>query len=191
MEGILDSPSLAAALTSTIWSDRILGKSEQINIPQQSSWIATGNNIRPGGDLPRRCYWIRLDAETARPFLRSNFKHADLIQWIRENRGEIIGALICMTHAWFTAGKPKPSVQDIGSFETWTRVIGGILEYAGVQSFLGNAKELYATDDSLNEWEGFVEAWFDLYGDNEVTIATIADDISNEKTKDLPLTAKL
>ncbi len=184
VEGVLDSPSLAAVLTLTTWSDRILGRNEQITLPQKSAWIATGNNIRPGGDLPRRCYWIRLDAKMVRPFLRSEFKHSDLVSWVREHRGEIIAALLCMARAWFVAGKPKSNIPDVGSFEVWSRTIGGILEYAGVEGFLGNAEELYDTDDEMREWELFTEAWHDLYGTTGVTIARLTDDLSETSQND-------
>ena len=69
VEGVLSSPSLAAALTLTTWSDRILGRSEQINIPQRSTWIATGNNIRPGGDLPEGATGFASTPKRHVPFL--------------------------------------------------------------------------------------------------------------------------
>src|SRR5439155_1740787 len=70
VEHPLTSPSLAAALTSPDFTDRILQRSEIAKVPQRATWIATGNNIRVGGDLVRRCYWIRLDAGVARPWQR-------------------------------------------------------------------------------------------------------------------------
>jgi primase-polymerase (primpol)-like protein len=88
LEGKLDAPSLASALTSIIWKDRILGRSEMAALPQRASWVATGNNIRLGGDMPRRCYLVRLDAKVARPWLRSGWRHGNLGEWAIEHRGE-------------------------------------------------------------------------------------------------------
>jgi len=62
----LKNASWARVLTSTVWEDRILGHSRVATIPQRSTWITTGNNIKIGGDLPRRCYWIRMDAKMAK-----------------------------------------------------------------------------------------------------------------------------
>ena len=45
----LKAPSLALALTADVWKDRILGRSESIELPQLATWLATGNNIRLGG----------------------------------------------------------------------------------------------------------------------------------------------
>lgn len=87
VEHPLSAPSLARALTTTIWKDRILGRSEMVVLAQRATWIATGNNIQLRGDLPRRCYPIRLDARVAQPWKRTGFKHPNLVQWVNQNRG--------------------------------------------------------------------------------------------------------
>ena len=67
VDGLLRSPSLASAITAKVYSGRILGFSKTVEIPVNVSWFVNGNNIQLGGDLPRRCYWIRLDAKMSRP----------------------------------------------------------------------------------------------------------------------------
>ena len=101
----IQSASLDAALTSSVVKERILGQSKNGIYPQRATWMATGNNIQIGGDMPRRSYWIRMDAHTDKPWTRGNFSH-DLEQWIPEHRGEIIAALLTIARAWFAAGKP-------------------------------------------------------------------------------------
>lgn len=179
VDGQLDSPSLAAVLTSEVWSDRLLGKSEQLTLQSRTCWICTGNNLKPVSDLPRRCYWIRLNAGVAKPFLRSGFRHAAIEDWVQGNRGELIAALLCMARAWFVAGKPRAKVPDLGSFEAWTRIIGGILEFAGVQGFLENAAELLDGDEEQNEWGAFFAVWAATYSDAWITVSKIADDVCN------------
>jgi hypothetical protein len=107
VEGALYAPSLARALTARTWTDRVLGRSETVTVSQRATWIATGNNIQLRGDLPRRCYWIRLDARESRPWQRENFKHPDLLGWVARNRGRLVRALLTLARAWFAAGKPK------------------------------------------------------------------------------------
>ena len=63
----LESGVLAAALTSRNWSDRLLGKSETVSVPNNCLWIATGNNLDFGSELIRRTVWIRLDPKVDRP----------------------------------------------------------------------------------------------------------------------------
>lgn len=42
----INSPSLAAALTTGEWSDRLLGRNDTIRLPSRAVWAATGNNLR-------------------------------------------------------------------------------------------------------------------------------------------------
>jgi hypothetical protein len=95
-----------------------------VKIPQSATWIANGNNIRLGGDLPRRCYWIRLDAKTSRPWQRENFLHSDLPEWVLKNRGDLISAVLTLAQGWFTADRPASGSPVIGGFLEWSKVIG-------------------------------------------------------------------
>jgi hypothetical protein len=109
IEGKLNSDTLSRYLTSTHVSIRPLGRSADIILANNMTFIATGNNIRLGGDMPRRCYWIRLDTGVARPWLRDIiFKHADLREWVFAKRGAILAAILTIARAWVTAGWPVP-----------------------------------------------------------------------------------
>jgi hypothetical protein len=159
LDGRLDSPSLASAITADTWRDRILGQSEVVEIAQRATWMATGNNISLGGDLQRRCYWIRLDAKTAEPWRGRTFRHPRLILWVKQHRSELLTALLTLARGWFTAGKPDAPTPVLGSFEEWSQVVGGVLHAAGVESFLGNLDELYAAaDEGTAEWVQFLAA---------------------------------
>lgn len=178
----LKSPSLARALTASEWKGRVLGRSENVTLPQRAAWVATGNNIRLGGDIPRRCYWIRLDAQTSRPWEREGFKHPDLLKWTREHRAEIVVALLTLTRSWFAAGCPAPTVKPIGSFEDWTRIIGGILQHAEIFGFLDNLPALYsAADDEGPEWEAFLTVLHCEFESAEITVAQIHERAQSER----------
>lgn len=75
---ILESGELSAVLTTNYWKDRVLGVSEAASWPVRATWVATGNNLAVGGDLIRRVYRCRLDAEMSQPWRRSGFKHPEL-----------------------------------------------------------------------------------------------------------------
>ena len=157
VDHVLDSPSLALAVTTSTWTDRILGRTELVTLPQRTVFIATGNNIVLGGDLPRRCYWIRLDAQCSEPWRNRQFRHPDLRGWVQSNRGRLLGAVLTLARAWFVAGCPQPATTILGSFEEWCRIVGGILEFAGVSGFLGNLDELYRqSDPTVAAWEAFL-----------------------------------
>jgi hypothetical protein len=73
----LQSASLALAVTASTWTDRILGQTKTITLPVRCTWIATGNNLQLGGDLPHRSYWTRLDAGTSQPWQRVGLASGD------------------------------------------------------------------------------------------------------------------
>ncbi len=178
VEGRLEAPSLSMVLTADTWQDRILGRSEAVSLPQRATWAATGNNIQLGGDLPRRCYWVHLDAKVARPWLRTGFRHPDLSGWARGRRGDLIAALLVLARAWIVAGRPQASLPVVGGFDSWANAIGGILAHAGVDGFLGNQNTMYdQADTDAAEWQAFLAGWREVYGDKPHAVAGLAKDI--------------
>ncbi len=177
LEGTLYSPQLARILTSSRIQGRILGQSEDIILPNRVTYLATGNNVRLAGDLPRRCYLSRMDALSARPWMRdpTQFKHKNLIQWVSENRGAILAAGITMARSWIVYGKPAPSQLPIlGSFESWCSTIGGILAHANIKGFLGNLNDMYSKSDvETGQWEAFIADLREVYEKQEFTVSDL------------------
>jgi hypothetical protein len=158
--GMLHSSTLAAILTAPIWSDRIIRSSSKRDIPNLGLWLFTGNNPRLSMELARRCVRIRLDAGVDRPWLRSEFRHPELRSWIRNNRPELVRALLVLVQNWIAEGRP-PGRKTLGSFEGWSSVIGGVLDAAGIPGFLDNLDDLYeGADVEGRMWNEFVEAWW-------------------------------
>jgi hypothetical protein len=185
----LQSASLALAVTASTWTDRILGQTKTITLPVRCTWIATGNNLQLGGDLPRRCVWIRLDAGTSLPFQRVGFRHPDLKSWVREHRGELLCALLTIARAWFVAGKPAGAVEALGGFESWVKIVGGILAHAGISGFLQNLDRLYEESDPAQlQWEAFLLAILDSFDNRGFTIKELVELLPNnsELTQALP-----
>jgi hypothetical protein len=159
VRGRLQSAPLEQALTTSLWQDRVLGKSQQVELPQRATWVATGNNVQPKGDMTRRVYPIRMDAEMERPWTGRDFEISNLEQWTRQHRGKLVASLLTLARAWTAAGEPDPDVELLGSFEEWTRTVGGILQHAGVEGFLDNLETLYEhVDEETSVWAGFLEA---------------------------------
>ncbi len=177
----IQAASLDAALTSSIIKERILGQSKNGVYAQRATWMATGNNIQIGGDLPRRSYWIRMDAHDDKPWMRSGFKH-DLEAWVPEHRGDIIAALLTLARAWFAAGRPVGKKRRMGSFQPWVDTIGGILDYVwlGECPFLDNQDELYEqSDNDAAQWAAFLYAWYELYRSEGVLVSKLTKDIKS------------
>ena len=179
----LRSPSLSAVLTAPYWEDRVLGRTEDIRLPNVSTWIATGNNLVLGGEMARRAYRIRLDAKVSNPGGRTGFKRTDqqLLDWVAAHRGELVGALLTIIHAWFAAGQPKADVTAFGSFEGWARTTGGILYHAGIDSFLGNLPNLQKeADEESAQWEQFLSALVQSFRGRPFMASEVADKALHE-----------
>ena len=181
IEDVLKSAALSVLLTSRQWKGRILGRSEDILLPNILTPIGTGNNVRLDGDLPRRCVWVRMDAQTARPWMRKVvFKHPNLHEWIMQSRGAILAAILTIVRSWILAGSPQKADQDIlGGYESYSRILGGILEFIGVKGFLTNLTSMYdIVDTNIPAWEAFLTAWRDILKDRAVTTAELITELN-------------
>lgn len=179
----LKSAALARALTATVWEDRILGVSKTLRVLVKNVWVCTANNLQLSLEIARRSFWVRLDAEVAEPWKRDpkQFTHPDLRAWVRENRSEILSALLTIGRYWFVKGQKVPDdIPVIGSFEAWSKVLGGVLAAAGVEGFLENAQALYERSiEEVGLWTAFFEVWLERYGSEGVTAQKVADDLQD------------
>jgi hypothetical protein len=176
VRGTLDSAKLSAMLTLLFWSDRLLGGNRMVTLRNRAVWIASGNNIKVAGDMPRRTYLIRLDAEMSRPFERPEeaFKHPELVAWALDHQAEILGALFTLARHWYAIGQPRPKVKNLGGFSYWLRVVGGILEQAGISDFLGNRDVVFeACDDESSDWINFLTALEECFPNQAFTVAQV------------------
>lgn len=181
---------LARALTAPVWTDRILGTNNTVEVPNQATMIVLGNNVRVEGDLQRRVYPINLRPKSPNPHLRRNdeFKHPDFLAYTRKNRRKILVALLTLVRAWFAAGQPNPKKPvTFGSFEVFEKTIGGILENAGIYGFLDN-RTSFAQESSfeMRHWEEHLHWLHDTFGDGKFTAKqvqkAILEDPQNAET---------
>lgn len=167
-EGKVDSAALAVALTSTRWTDRILGANKTVTLPIRNVWLATGNNVLLSDELTSRTAWIRLDAKSERPRQRIGFKHKQLKMWARQNRGRLVTATLILIRNWIEQGR-SPGRYQMGSFEDWAQTMGGILDAAEIPGFLANTDEMHNRLDSDREaWVNFLRHWYEAHGDKAV-----------------------
>ena len=171
----LDSAVLSRALTATIWEDRILGFSRNVSVPVNTTWIGTANNPALSDELARRIVRIRIDAGMERPHERNGFKHERLKSYVKAQRPLILSALFTLVRAWIGEGRPKGD-EVMGSFESWTEVVGGILKAVGIAGFLNDRDQTYALADSRAlEWKAFIYAWHNSYRSQTVAMDKLFD----------------
>lgn len=171
----LDCPSLASVVTAETWTDRLLGKSTMLTLPNRALWLITGNNPALSMEIARRCVRIRIDPRVDRPWRRNGFKHPVVVEWARENRCRLVRAILVIVRAWLAAGQPT-SDQRLGSFERWSAVLGGILEVVGIRGFLGSLDDLYDASDAEGQaWREFTSQWWETFGQAPVKVAELND----------------
>lgn len=165
----LDSAAVSAALTGTVWKDRKLGVSENLTLPNRATWIATGNNPALSGEIMRRSVRIRMDPDHEHPEDRVTFRHPDLLGWAASHRGNLIWAALTLSRSWIANGRRDGSAKRLGSFESWSRVMGGILELAEVPGFLGNLTDLREHAQAENDqMHAFLLAWYEQHGSTAI-----------------------
>lgn len=175
LEVSIRSAALSALLTAEVWSDRELGKSFHLELPISTTFAASGNNLQVGGDMGRRVVAIRIDTGFQMPFLRT-FQRMDLLGYVRHNRGRLLHAILTLAKRWVQQGRPLARRVIMGSFQPFADVIGGILETAEIDGWLGNLLRFAETENTdLAEWTRFIHAWHALWGDQPVLAKTVAE----------------
>lgn len=155
----VDSGTLAAAWTGRRWQDRILGGQDEAKIKVKAVFMSSGNNVTFSRELTRRLVNIELVAESENPSLRTGFKHDPIIEWMRDNRAALTRACLVLVRNWIALGR-KPGRATMGSYESYARTMGGILEAAGVSGFLDNRPKVKSGRDRESiRWPSLIDAW--------------------------------
>ncbi len=170
----VEAPVLAQLLTAPTWSDRRLGTNTTVTMANDRLWLATGNNLRLGGDMATRTVLVRLDPKMPRPEERTGFTIPDLDQWVKDpaNQRIVLRHLLVLVMDWMAAGAPRAE-HVMRQFSPWARAVGGFLVHHRVDGFLGNVEDVRAMDDEDNEWEVFLTRWVELFSDRKVTSAAV------------------
>jgi hypothetical protein len=164
LKGKVDSPALEGVLTATMWQDRQLGSSSTRYVANKATWVLTGNNAELSLDMARRCLRIRLDQGVERPYEQDvkKFQHPDIERYTLDNRSKLVSAAVAMVRAW--QASPVEGIKTLGSFESWSDVVGGILQRAGYPGWLENRDVLFRLADRQgDQMRTFVGEWAKKY----------------------------
>lgn len=187
MHGDVNFGSLEAATdASLIWTDRLLGQSRELSLPNEAEYSLSMNlGATLTRDLLARSVVIELHLAAEDPNQRE-FKHPNLLEWVKTNRGKILGALMALICEWDRQGRPRGSVR-FASFPEWAEVVGGIMEATG----LGNPCKKQATlnseigDSETEDMRRLFEMANQAFGNDFVTKARLYQLLS-ESGEDAP-----
>ncbi len=177
----LNSPSLAATLTSRTFTVRELGRSQNNTLAVQCAWVLTGNNPIVSRELARRSISIALKPREEQPWLRTEFRHKPLRSWSLENRTLLVWAFLVLIQNWIALGRP-PGMEPLGSFESWSQIIGGILAVGGIPGFLSDPQAFYQRADAESaQWCAFVEVWWRCHGERQLLTSELHELATKEE----------
>lgn len=183
---VIRSAILAQLLTAPTWTDRRLGSSATLEYANDRAWMATGNNLSVGGDMPSRTVLVRLDPKTPKPEERTGFAIPDLSLWILDpgNQRMLLWHLLVLVMDWCAAGAPKATGHVMRQFTPWAQTVGGLLAHHGVTGFLDNAEDVHGEDVDDAEWTAFLTKWATMPDlDGWVTTAALRE----SAMRDLPV----
>lgn len=168
----LFSPDLAAAITQRAYQDRLLGQSRMLKLPTNVLWTATGNNLSFRGDLASRALLCQIDARTERPEER-RFHIANLPQYVKDMRCDLVIAALTMLRAYHVAGKPRQDVPNWGGFVQWSQAIREPLVWLGLADPCATRKNVVEEDPERMEAAAVLLALHEEFHDSTFTTAKI------------------
>jgi hypothetical protein len=169
--------AMNALLTASEWTDRILGRSETVTLPARVTLAATGNNLVVRGDMTRRSLIIQLDAGVERPELRV-FEKKNLRGFVLETRRFLLAAVYTILKGYQQAGRPGADEGLLGRFEEWSAAVAAPIRWLGMADPVTSQERLREGDPDLERLELLLEAWFDLKGDEWVTVAELVQAVA-------------
>jgi hypothetical protein len=185
---LLQGNAIQRAVTGHTWTDRLLGKNEEIRVPIRSIFSATGNNTTLAGDMVRRVLLIRLESHEENPSQRTEFKRSEneLRAFVREHRAELVSACIALVQHGLAHGTPQAI--KMGGFDQFASVMSCVLHGVGVPGFYDNMQQTFEREDSRQTgWKAIVWAWYETHGTDMVRAGDIAKLIEDDPESEINL----
>ncbi len=174
----LSGDFLNRVLTQQSAKPRILGKSEAPTLLTNSLVAATGNNLKIEGDLTRRAIMSRLNPNVERPELRVFDR--DPVAYAKENRPELVVAVLTILRAYHVAGKPGKPV-PLGSFEVWSDLVRGALIWLGCADPVETMGEIREADPVVASIRAVMSAWRETVRREQTTVSRLIKDAIEQR----------
>jgi hypothetical protein len=138
VKGTLGGGTIDRLLTAwPHYEDRRLGVSENFTFSARCVWLATGVNVEIADHTARRVVVCRLDTDRERPEDRGDFKHPRVLEYVRKQRPELLGADLYLIKNYIDEGSPDQALKPLGSFEAWGLVRNAMV-FAGLADPVGS-----------------------------------------------------
>lgn len=172
-------PDVDALVTSSVWDDRVLGQTLMTSAPNDRLWVSTGNNTSFYGDMRRRVLRSHIDPNQERPEDRppETFGIPNLKGYVRDNRGEILAALLTLVRHWVVEGR-QVTVAKADDFGVWIATCRGVLASAGIDGTVDHLDTQLTSEDTDDGWGMFLRSIYKEFGFGVFTSSRLADAIN-------------
>ncbi len=180
-KGYINNAILEQVSTSKIYSDRLLGRNEIVNLPNEIDFSLSGNvGVTYTPDFANRCRFVNLFLEIEDANSRK-FNNPLLHEWIKENRGLILSAMFSLIKNWIDKGMKKGSV-PFASFPNWASICGGIMESADYPNpcMIDKNNISLAGDNETSDMKELFEICFEHYPNKGIKRQDIINLIQEE-----------
>lgn len=165
-----------AALTGEEWKGRVLATNTMPRMRLNTVWWGTGNNVRfaSGVDTARRTLHIRFESLEENPERRQAFRHPDLLEWVRANRGRLAAAALTILSMYVKQGRADQiALKTWGSFEAWSRLVRQCVHWVGLEDpYAAHEALTESADTTATALDDLLSGWLELCKDNGVTACT-------------------
>lgn len=168
---ILGGPTIESILTSSSWSDRILGGNTVYQGRLLAQLHATLNRAAMSDDVCRRVIIVNqvknTDIKTS-----AGLRHPNLIRWFRDHLPEIRGHLVNVIEGWLAEKAPRDQEQSVTSYIEHCSQLAGLAAYASIPvgDLVEERVNIQRYSNDATEQEAFLAFWLaQVYQDEEWT----------------------
>jgi len=154
---IAKSDSACAALTSSVYMFRPLGRSETISVSNQTIVAFTGNNLTFQSDLALRILVCRLDPGIERADTR-RFSVSDYLSHVRLLRPKLITAALTIVRAYIAAGSPRVACQPWSRYPEFDELVRAPLLWLGEADVLETINRSAGIDPDRQELQQLLDS---------------------------------
>ena len=104
----------------------------------------------------------------------------------KANQAALIRACLILCRNWFVEDRPS-GTNRLGSYEEYSRVMGGILDAAMIPDFLTNATKIGSGERESPRWTALVEAWWTKWRDMLTTAGDLYAIIQGDPSAEPPI----
>lgn len=125
--------------TPSVYTFRILGKTDGLTLLVRMIFAFTANNATWGRGMNRRILHVRLESPFADPEHRpaDSYAHPEragrLLAYALEHRAEYVAHVLTILRAFAVAGRPVRL--SVGTFEAWAALVPSALVWAGGEAW--------------------------------------------------------